>query len=77
MPTVMHIVSVETGREVSRATVNPDDTVTYAGGQSAASAVLRWRRANPGKSEADAVRALLEEGWSNGYQMIKLDDTTP
>ncbi|WP_066360284.1 hypothetical protein [Herbidospora mongoliensis] len=75
--TVMRIVSVATGAETSRATINPDDTVTYTGGDSAASAVLRWRHHNRSASEADAVRALIRDGWSNGYQMVKLDDTTP
>jgi hypothetical protein len=70
--TVMRIVNVTTGREVSRATVANDDTVTYAGGQTAASAVFRWRRANPDTSEADAVRALIRDGWSNGYHMVQV-----
>jgi len=71
--TIMRIVSVRSGAEVSRAEVAADGTVTYSGGESAAAAVRTWLRDHPGQSEADAVRALTVEGWSNGYLMVQLD----
>ncbi|MBB4700095.1 hypothetical protein [Sphaerisporangium siamense] len=76
MSIVMDIVTVDGGRLVSRATLADDGTVTYEGGESAASAVRRWRIQHPGKGEADAVRALAREGWSNGYLMVATN-TTP
>ncbi|MCC5580593.1 hypothetical protein IMZ11_33745 [Microtetraspora sp. AC03309] len=71
--TTMRIVSVRTGDEVSRAELAADGTVTYSGGESAAAAVRAWRRGREGATEADAVRALVAEGWSNGYLMVQLD----
>lgn len=73
MAIVVDIVTVDGGRPVSRAELADDGTVTYSGGDSAASAVRRWQRHNPGKDEAAAVRALARDGWSNGYLMVKLD----
>lgn len=70
--TVLRIVSVKTGAEVSRAVLADDgQTVTYEGGDSAASAVRRHIHAEGG-TEADAVRTLAVEGWSNGYLMVEL-----
>lgn len=71
--TVIRIVSVRTGVEVSRAELADDGRVAYAGGESAAAAVRSWLRDHPERDEADAVRALATEGWSNGYLMIQLD----
>ena len=71
MAEVMRIVSVKDGWEVSRAELLDDGTVRYSGGQSAAYAVRSWRREHGG-SEADAVRGLLRDGWSNGYLMVDL-----
>lgn len=68
----IRIVSVRTGQLVSTATVRDDGTVVYEGGESARSAVRAWLRANPDRTEADAVRALAREGWSNGYLMVEL-----
>lgn len=68
----IRIVSVRTGQLVSTATVRDDGTVVYEGGESARSVVRAWLRANPGRAEADAVRALAREGWSNGYLMVEL-----
>lgn len=76
MATVLRIVSVQSGAEVSRAELADDGTVTYHGGDSARSAVRRWLAHNRGADEPAAVRALAVEGWSNGYLMVKLD-TTP
>lgn len=70
MADTISIVSVRTGREVSRAEVR-GDTVTYSGGETARAAVRRWQAAHPGRSEADAVRTLARDGWSNGYLMIE------
>lgn len=67
----IRIVSVRTGKLVSTATVRGDGTVVYEGGASARSVVRSWLRANPGRTEADAVRALADEGWSNGYLMVE------
>lgn len=69
----IRIVSVRTGQLVSTATVRDDGTVVYEGGESARSAVRARLRANPDRAEADAVRALATEGWSNGYLMVELD----
>lgn len=78
MAAMIRIVSVKTGREVSRATLTDTGTVTYRGGASARSAVRRWLAANPGRTEADAIQALAREGWSNGYLMVSgTTDTTP
>ncbi|NJP27098.1 DUF3300 domain-containing protein [Microbispora sp. SCL1-1] len=71
--TVIRIVSVRTGDEVSRAELGENGAVTYSGGESAVAAVRSWLRDHPGRDEADAVRALATEGWSNGYLMIQLD----
>jgi hypothetical protein len=70
---VLRIVSVRTNDEVSRAELADDGTVTYTGGDSAASAVRRWQRTHRDATEADAVRALAREGWSNGYLMVALN----
>ncbi len=72
MTIVMNIVTVNDGRLVSRAELADDGTVTYTGGASAASAVRRWLSHNPDRTDADAVRALAREGWSNGYLMVEL-----
>lgn len=68
--TVLRIVSVRDGRELSRAELH-DGVVTYSGGESAAYAVRSWMR-DHGGTEADAVNALLRTGWSNGYSMVEL-----
>lgn len=70
----VRVVSVRTGVEVSRAMLDDDGTVRYSGGQSAAAAVRTWQLSNGG-SEADAVRALARDGWSNGYLMVALDES--
>ncbi len=69
---VMRIVSVRTGNEVSRAVLGAGDKVTYAGGDTAQAVVRDYRSSHESASEADAVRALLREGWSNGYLMVEL-----
>lgn len=69
--TVIRIVSVRTGVEVSRAVLADDGTVSYEGGDSARSAVLRQMRA--GGTEAEAIETLARDGWSNGYLMVALD----
>jgi hypothetical protein len=70
--TVLRIVSVRTGQLVSQAVLADDGTVTYENGESAAAAMRSWLRRNPGASDADAVRALARDGWSNGYLMVAL-----
>lgn len=79
MAIVVDIVTVDGGKLVSRAELADDGTVTYLGGESATSAVRRWRLHNPGASEADAVRSLARDGWSNGYLMVSREatNTTP
>lgn len=69
----IRIVSVRSGVVVSRAELADDGTVTYSGGDSAAAAVRDWMRTEGG-SEADAVRGLARDGWSNGYLMVELTD---
>ncbi len=69
--TVLRIVSVRDGRELSRAEIAGDGTVTYSGGESAAYAVRSWMR-DHGGTEADAVNTLMRTGWSNGYSMVEL-----
>lgn len=70
--TVVTIVSVATGQPVSRVTLADDGTVTYEGGASARSAVMRQMRA-AAQTEAEAIAAIARDGWSNGYLMAKLD----
>ncbi|MFI7113967.1 hypothetical protein ACIBK9_47155 [Nonomuraea sp. NPDC050227] len=72
MAVVVNIVSVRDGQLVSRATLADDGTVTYQG-DAARSAVRRWLLANRGRTEADAIRALAVDGWSNGYLMVQRD----
>lgn len=74
--TVMRIVSVQTGNEVSRAELADDGTVTYHGGQTAA-ATVKTRMRDYGETEAAAVASLLRVGWSNGYLMVSLPDPRP
>ncbi|MFF4417084.1 hypothetical protein ACFYY8_31575 [Streptosporangium sp. NPDC001559] len=74
--TVMRIVNVQTGSEVSRAELADDGTVTYHGGQTAA-ATVRTRMRDYGETEAAAVANLLRAGWSNGYLMVALPDLHP
>ena len=71
----LRFVTVADGRLLSLATVGPDDTATYGGDSPdiAQGAVRRYRLRNPDASEADAVRALARDGWSNGYVMVQLD----
>ncbi|MGW4663189.1 hypothetical protein [Streptosporangium sandarakinum] len=71
--TVIRIISVRTGTEVSRAVLADDGTVSYGGGESAAYAVRSWIRQHGG-TEADAVHGLAREGWSNGYLMVDLGE---
>lgn len=71
--TVIRIVSVRSGTEVSRAESDDNGVVTYSGGDSAAAAVRSWMRDNGG-SEAAAVEGLARDGWSNGYLMVDLDN---
>ncbi|MFI6813761.1 hypothetical protein ACIBG7_15175 [Nonomuraea sp. NPDC050328] len=70
--TVVELVSVASGSLLSRVTLGDDGTITYEGGPSARSAVMRQMRAT-GASETDAIRALRADGWSNGYAMVKRD----
>jgi ATP-dependent protease HslVU (ClpYQ) peptidase subunit len=71
MATVVRIVSVRTGREVSRVELADDESATYSGGESAAAAVRAQMRA-AGQSEAEAIATLAVTGWSNGYLMVDL-----
>lgn len=70
----LRFVTVSDGSLLARALLD-DDTVTYEGGSPdiAEGAVRRYRIRNRGASEADAVRALARDGWSNGYVMVRLD----
>jgi len=70
---VVNIVSVLDGRLVSRVTLADNDTITYIG-DAAHSAVRRWLLANRGRSEADAIKALARDGWSNGYLMVDREE---
>lgn len=68
--TSLRIVSVRTDAEVSRAELADDGTVTYTGGDVAASVIRSWVGTHPGHDETDAVEALARNGWSNGYLMV-------
>ncbi len=70
--TTLRIISVRTGAEVSRAELADDGKVTYTGGETASRVVRSWLLSHKGRSEADAVRALSKEGWSNGYLMVDI-----
>jgi hypothetical protein len=64
---ILRFVLVTTGEEVARALLADDGTVAYEGSNVAASTVNRFRFPPNGKTEADVVRELATEGWSNGY----------
>lgn len=71
MAEVLRIVDVETQREVSRATLAGDGTITYEGGESAEGAIRQRARVD-NTSEAEAFAVLARDGWSNGYLMVAL-----
>lgn len=72
MAGALRIVDVETQREVSRATLADDGTITYDGGESA-EGVIRQRARLDGSTPAEAYAVLARDGWSNGYLMVALD----
>lgn len=72
MANVLRIVDVETLREVSRATLADDGTISYSGGESA-EGVIKQRARVDSVTPAEALEALARDGWSNGYLMVALD----
>lgn len=68
--TVLRIVDVIDGYEVSRAEV-VGDAVRYSGGETAHAIVKQLMR-DADLSEVEAVQRLSETGWSNGYLMADL-----
>lgn len=69
--TVVRFVDVESGTEVSRASLADDGTIAYSGGETAAAVVATTARDN-GLTASQAAERLAETGWSNGYIMVDL-----
>jgi hypothetical protein len=72
MALLVRIVSVRTGREVSRVALDDAGVISYSGGDTAQTTVARVM-SEFDLSEADAIGALSRDGWSNGYLMVALD----
>jgi hypothetical protein len=71
--TALSIVDVKSGDEVATAALD-GGAVTYGVLDDVARGVVERYAADHDLSDADAVRRLAVEGWSNGYLMVALPD---
>lgn len=70
-PSPMLLVDVATGREVGRATATPGGVEYDPLGL--AKALVGRVASDRDITDVEAVRWLTENGWSNGYVMVKLN----